>query len=92
VDVVPVKGDVEGAQGDVPARELLDLAPEALGEGHASRVDPDEGRALEARVSLDDLVGDADDRPPESFSVQQGPFRLRGRSHQPLLSGLSGPS
>ena len=34
-------------------------------------MDPDEGRALEAGVSLDDLVGDADDRAPERLSVQQ---------------------
>jgi hypothetical protein len=92
MDVVSVKGDVEGAERDVLLGELLDLPPEALREGDAAGVNPDEGRALEARVALDDLVGDTNDRAPESVSVEQDPFRLGGRSHQPLLSGLAGPS
>jgi hypothetical protein len=54
-------------------------------------VDPDERGALEARIALDDLVRDTDDRAPESLSVQHDPFRLCRRRHQPLLSGLSGP-
>jgi hypothetical protein len=73
-------------------REPLDLAPKALGEGDAARVDPDEGRALEPRVPLDDLVRDADDGAPKRLSVEQDPFRLCRRSHVQLLSGLSGPS
>jgi hypothetical protein len=92
VDVVPVEGDVERAERDLLRREALDLAPEALGEGDAARVDPDEGRSLEIGVPLDDLVRDADDRPAEGLSVEQNPIRLCRRSHVQLLSGLAGPS
>jgi hypothetical protein len=55
-------------------------------------VDADKGGALENRVALDELVGDPNDRPAESLSVQQDTLRLDRRSHQPLLSGLSGTS
>jgi hypothetical protein len=55
-------------------------------------VDPDERGLFQARVALNDLVCDANDGAPETFSVQQDPFRLCRRSHEPLLSGLSGPS
>jgi hypothetical protein len=92
VDVVPVEGDVERAERDLLPREALDLAPEALGERDAARVDPDEGRSLEVGIPLDDLVRDANDRPPEGLSVEQNPVRLCRRSHVRLLSGLAGPS
>jgi hypothetical protein len=71
VDVVAVERDVQRAEGDLAARELLDQAADALRDGNAPRVDPDEGRALEVGVALDDLVCDAGDRAPKRFSVQQ---------------------
>jgi hypothetical protein len=92
MDVVAMERDVEGAECDLPAGELLDQAAEAMGDGDAARVDPDEGGALEVWVPLDDLVRDAGDRAPERLSVQQQLVRLCGRSHDQLLSGLTGPS
>jgi hypothetical protein len=92
VDVVAVERDVQRAEGDLAAGELLDQAADPLRDGNASRVDPDEGGALEVGIPLDDLVRDAGDRAPKRFSVQQQPVRLGGRSHDPLLSGLTGPS
>ena len=87
-----MEGDVERPERDLLAGESLDLAPEALRKGNPAGVDPDEGRALEVGVPLDELVRDADDRAPERLSVEQDPFRLFRRSHVQLLSGLAGPS
>jgi hypothetical protein len=92
VDVVAVERDVERPDRDLLPRELLDEAAEPVRERNAARVDADEGGAVEIRVPLDDLVGDAGDRPAEGLSVEHELLRLCRRSHQRLLSGLTGPS
>jgi hypothetical protein len=91
VHVVAVKGDVEGPERDLAPAELLDEAPEPLGQRDAARVDADEGGALEVRVALHDLVRDARNRAPQRLAVEQELVRLCRRSHEPLLSGLTGP-
>jgi hypothetical protein len=55
-------------------------------------VDPDERSALEVTVPLDDLVSDAGDRPVQGLGVQEDLARFDLRSHQQLLSGLTGPA
>src|SRR5215213_5147055 len=52
LDVVTVEGDVERAQFDLHARELLDQAAKALRERHAPRMDADERDAIECGVRL----------------------------------------
>ena len=59
VDVVAVEGDVERAEVDLDAAELLDQAAQAVREGNAAGVDADERDRVEVGVRLDDLVGDA---------------------------------
>jgi hypothetical protein len=67
-------------------------------------VDADESRALELGIALDDLVSDTGDRPPERLRIEKDLSALpalfgrrrrriwRTRSHEQLLSGLTGPS
>ena len=50
VDVVAVEGDVERAEVDVLAGELLDQPPQALGEGHPAGVDADERDLVESSL------------------------------------------
>jgi hypothetical protein len=91
-DVVAVEGDVDGAERHLVAAEVGDVAPEPLRKRHAARVDPDEGSALEVAIPLDDLMGDASDRPVQGLGVQEDLARFDLRSHQRLLSGLTGPA
>jgi hypothetical protein len=78
---------------------------EALRQRDAASVDPNERDRVEIRNTLDDLVCDAGDGATECVCIQQdflGPvvtpfgggwWGMRfGRSHQRLLSGLTGPS
>jgi hypothetical protein len=92
VHVVAMEGDVERPERHLATGELRDQPAEPLRERDAARVDPDERDGLEIRVALDDLVRDAGDRAPERLSVQQELVRLCRRSHDRLLSGLTGPS
>ena len=48
LDVVSVEGDVDGAEREVGAGELLDQPPQALGQEDAARVDPDQRDLVEA--------------------------------------------
>ena len=107
VDVVAVEGDVERPEGDLHLGALGDKAAEALGERDAARVDADEGDALEVVRLLDDLVGDAGERPLDRLAVEDDlPGHGVGRAHECtpaegvpkaplvmrlLLSGLTGP-
>ena len=59
LDVVAVEGDVDGAEVDLDAAELLDQPAQPLRERDAARVDADERDRVEVGVRLDDLVGDA---------------------------------
>jgi hypothetical protein len=92
VHVVPVKGDVEGAERDLVPGELVDQPPKAMRDRDAARVDADERRTLELGIPLDDLVGDSNERATKGLSVQQNLPRLHGRTQNRLLSGLTGPS
>ena len=106
VHVVAVKGDVERSEVERLAAEVLDQAPQPLGERHPARVDADERDVRDLVVALDDLVGDPRERPRDRLLVEE---QLLGReadlTHRPravagrvmacvivrLLSGLSGP-
>ena len=78
LDIVAVEGDVDRAEGYFLARELLNQPAQPVRKRDASRVDADEGDAVEVRVALDDLVSD-------SSSFAQAAATA-------LLSGLTGPS
>jgi len=74
--VVPVEGDVEGAERELDVRSLRDQPPESLRERHAARMDADEGRPVKVGIALDDLVRDPDERALDRLGVEQD---LRGR-------------
>jgi hypothetical protein len=65
---------------------------QSLREGNPARLNPDQRDAREVRVSLDDLVRDAGDRPAERLRIEKYAPSIDMRSHKRLLSGLSGPS
>src|SRR4051795_123256 len=91
-DIVAMKGDVDAAERDLDAVEVFDQAPEPLGERDAAGLDADEGDGREVTVPLDDLMGDAGDRPVQALRIQENAPCIHMRSHKQLLSGLSGPS
>jgi hypothetical protein len=103
VHVVPVERDVDRAERKLDAAEVGDQVAKPLSEGHPARVDADESGALELGIALDDLVSDPRDCPAERVCIEEKPFAVaalfgrRGRwiwdvrSHQRLLSGLTGP-
>jgi hypothetical protein len=83
LNVVAVEGDVERAQRDFAAGELLDQPAEAVCERHAARVNADECDLLEVGVAFDDLVGDAREAFRDRRLVQER-FRARlCRQRQP---------
>jgi hypothetical protein len=100
VNVVAMEGDVELAEGDLGAAQLLDAAPQSLSDRHAAGVDPDERDSLEIRVALHDLVRDSRQRALDRLGIEDSlGFRglraqgaLRALLTFGLLSGLSGPS
>jgi hypothetical protein len=69
VDVVAVEGDVERAEVDLDAAELLRSAGAGGARADAARVDADERDRVEIGVRLDDLVGDAVKGALERFCV-----------------------
>ena len=71
VDVVAVKGDVELAEGDLRAAQVLDALPQPLRERDAARVDADEGDLREVGVALDDLVRDPRQRLRDRVGVEK---------------------
>src|SRR5581483_6576564 len=95
LDVVAVEGDVDGAEVDVRACEVLDQAAEPLRERDAAGVDADERDPVEVGVALEDLVGDAMKRPVEGFRIEEDAlvgWRVRRLTQDwQLLSGLAGP-
>ena len=91
VHVVAVEGDVELAELELVARALLDQPAEPLRERHAARVDADERDRAEVLVPLDDLVGDARERPPDAFASSRTRPGVTACCCIELLSGLSGP-
>jgi hypothetical protein len=91
-DVVAVKGDVHAPERDLDTAEVGDQAAEPLGKRHATGLDADEGDTRKVAVPLDDLVSDAGDRPVQRLRIQQNAPSIDMRSHEQLLSGLSGPS
>jgi hypothetical protein len=87
VDVVAVEGDVELAERDLGAGQLLDAAAQALGERDAARVDADEGDALEIGVPLDDLVRDPRQRSLDRLGIEDS-LGFRGLRAQSALRAL----
>jgi hypothetical protein len=90
--IVAVKGDVDSSQRDFDPTEVGDVAAEALRERDAARMDTDERSALEVTVPFDDLVSDPGERPVQGLGIQEDLARFDLRSHQRLLSGLTGPA
>ena len=91
-DVIAMKRDVDAPERDLDAPEVFDQAPEALGERDAAGLNTDERDARQVAVPLDDLMGDAGDRPVQRLRIQEDAPCIDMRSHKQLLSGLSGPS
>jgi hypothetical protein len=91
-DIVAMKGDVDAPERDLDAAEVFDQAPEPLRERDAAGLDADEGDGREVAVPLDNLMGDAADRPVQCLRIQENAPCIDMRSHKQLLSGLSGPS
>jgi hypothetical protein len=90
--VVAVEGDVELAEGDLRAAQLLDALPQPLREWDAARVDADERDAREVGVPLDDLVRDARQRARDRFGIEKD-FRCRGlRRYGALRANLTADS
>ncbi len=62
-------GDVELADGNGNALELMDQRGEAGGEGGALGADADEGNVFGAAVFLDDFVRDPGERPADILLI-----------------------
>src|SRR5262245_27855978 len=80
-DVVAVEGDVDRPDGDVDALEPLDRLGEAVGDGDAPRVQPDEHHVARSVVPLDDLVRDAGVGAAEVVGVED--LRLQRKQMAP---------
>src|SRR5919106_2473764 len=89
LDVVPVEGDVDGADRHLDAGALLDQPAQPVGEWHAARVDADERHPLEVVVALDDLVGDPRQRPLDRVGVEEPLPRCLHCAHV-RVRGLAG--
>src|SRR5512132_703523 len=87
VDVVAVEGDVELAEGDLRAAQLLDAPAQALSERHAARVYPDESDLGEVGVALHDLVRDPRQRLRDRLGVEND-RACRGVRAQRALSAM----
>jgi hypothetical protein len=70
VDVVAMEGDVELAEGDLRAAQLLDAAAQPLGQRDATRVDADERDPGQVGVPLDDLMRDPRQRLADRLGVE----------------------
>ena len=102
-EVVPVERDVERPDRQADALVLLDRIAQPTGERHAAPLDADEGQSVGAAVLLDQLVGDAHDRPADlvrGHDAAAGHRDAAGIGRQPgamrrtlwlLLPGLAGP-
>jgi hypothetical protein len=82
-----MEGDVELAEGDLGAAQLGDAAAQPLRNGHAPRVDPHEGDALEIRIALDDLVRDSRERALDRLGIEDS-LRFGGLRAQGALRAL----
>src|SRR2546425_6666979 len=94
VEVIPVEGDVERADGQGGAVDAGDLRGQPLGQRHAAGAQAHEGQVLGAGVALQDLVGDADQRAVERGFVENlgllaGPRRWG--AHRRSLRASPGP-
>jgi hypothetical protein len=88
VDVVAVKGDVELAERDLGAAQLLDAPPQPLCQRNTTRVDSDQRDPVEVGVALDDLVRDPRQRALDRLGIEDG-LRFRGlRAVQGTLRAL----
>ena len=92
VDVVAVEGDVDVAERHLGAGQLADQGVQALGEQRAAGVDADQGEALGARVLLDDLVGDPDQRAPQLIALEHDLLAHHFAPSWPLWTGLKEPT
>ena len=72
-DVVAVEGDVEDPDRHRGALDPLDLGGEPPREVVAAVRDAHQDHVVGALVPLDDLVGDAGQRPPDVVGVQELP-------------------
>jgi hypothetical protein len=72
VHVVAVEGDVELAERDLRAAQLLDPYAQPLRERYAARVDADERDPRKVGVPLDDLVSDPRQRLGDRVGVEDG--------------------
>jgi hypothetical protein len=82
MDVVSMERDVQLAEGDPGAGQLLDAAAQPLGDRDTARMDADQGDALEVGVALDDLVRDPGERALDRLGIEDslgfGGLRAQG--------------
>ena len=87
-DVVAVEGDVERADRDLTAFELLDGGGQAAGDRGPAGVEADEDEVVGAVVALDDLVGDAGVGPAQVAGVEHTRAEFSHGSSRRSLTGL----
>ena len=95
LDVVAIEGDIDVAELDLDAGELVDQTAQAVRERDTAGVDTDERDAVELRVRLDDLVRDPVERPLQGVCIEEDTLsggRVGRLVQAQLLSGLTGPS
>jgi hypothetical protein len=87
VDVVSMECDVQLAERDLGAGQLLDAPAQALGDRDPARVDADQCDALEIGVRLDDLVRDPRQRALDRLGIEDS-LGFRGLRAQSALRAL----
>jgi hypothetical protein len=105
LDVVAVERDVDCAERELLAREIVDQPAKAVCERDPPRMDADQCNLFQVRITLDDLVRDPGERPLDRLAVEEnllagprtdqdagGIAGLRAAFDIGLLSGLTGPS
>ena len=78
--IIPVKGDVHAAHGDLPVLDLLDILGDAAGNGLAPAAHTHQAQVLRALVVLQDLMGDAHQGPVQPGLVLDLRFELHSFS------------
>ena len=77
-EVVAVEIDVEFADGDLAAFQILDLFRQALGERHSAAADANEGESIEILGAFENFVGEADESAVDFRRAHQLGFFFSG--------------
>ena len=72
IQIVPIEGNVQFPDWQLPAFDLLELGCETPGEVHATRANTDQGNIVHAMVFLDDLMRHAGERARDLLGLHDG--------------------